>query len=54
MKRHFSKEDAQIANKGMKRHPTLVVIMEMQIEIAMRYPFTPCRMVIKKKNKNRK
>ena len=32
MNRHFTEESTQMANKHMKRCPTLFVITEMQIE----------------------
>ena len=53
MKTHFSKEDMQTANKciGQEGRTTSLVIMEMQIKIAMRYPFSSYRMVIIKKTK---
>jgi hypothetical protein len=52
--RHFSKEDAQKANRPMNRGSASLVIKEMKIKTIMRYHLIPMRMAVIKKTKDNK
>ena len=54
MKRQFSKDDTQMANRYVKIYSISLIIREMKIKTTVRYHLTPVRIVIIKKASNHK
>ena len=53
LNRHFSKEDIQRAHRHIRECSASLAIRGMQIKTAVRYHFTPVRIVIINKSANK-